>query len=605
MSRRVLVPLFRLEVEYQVKHGRRWSALEHLILWGCSDPIAVQDLASRADVPVRLVSECLVNLLRAGWIELVTSHETNVFRATGAGKDAAAKPLPDLFMEMQRRSTLVYMDRLSGEIFGPRELTVVRRDAPDFRAEEAIEPKLHRYVLQGPELVERLPLQEDDTFDRLRSARLVPSDLFSVISLEPGLILGLPLRTPAVVGLEIRAALERAIQRGDMPADGLPSQEAVLGTALADRRQAVPFDFGPDTIIVGGEEHRDAASAIIGQARRIVVIHSTFVGGNIKGLMPAIRSAASAGAHIHIHWGKQDDPERLQENPSEVAARMAVFDVPIEHRDKVHLGSSSTGSHAKIIIADTGVDGQYEALVGSCNWLDSPFRSVEASVRLTEPEPIARLAGGLAAILVPVLGHDVVVDRLIAIQGECASLPRSNGSHSIMLVVDDDHYTAVRDAMNETGKNGTVLLGSHKFGHAGETTVLDPMRAAARQGSRVKLFFTKTVPNFDPDAAAAKQDELAAQAIELRRAGEEMHAKFIGWNSKLLVTSFNFLSASVNGRHRGGSEFGALLIGPGVLEDFECKLRAKGVFSSLQSEDGQRRKRRRRRRKRTIRAQAG
>ncbi len=66
MNTRVLVPLFRLDVDYLVRHGRRWSALEHLVLWACREPMSAQELSSRAGVSIRLVSECLVNLLRAG-----------------------------------------------------------------------------------------------------------------------------------------------------------------------------------------------------------------------------------------------------------------------------------------------------------------------------------------------------------------------------------------------------------------------------------------------------------------------------------------------------------------------------------------------------------
>ena len=140
-----------------------------------------------------------------------------------------------------------------------------------------------------------------------------------------------------------------------------------------------------------------------------------------------------------------------------------------------------------------------------------------------------------------------MVSRLLDVHGECAVGPVRQSRHMAMLVVDEDHYAAVRDAMHEAA-GGTVLMGSHKFGHAGETTVLDPMRTAARYGARVKLLYTTVLPNLGAAAAAAKQATLAAEDVELRRVGQRMHAKFIGWGEKLLVTSFNFLSASVNGR---------------------------------------------------------
>ena len=349
-----------------------------------------------------------------------------------------------------------------------------------------------------------------------------------------------------------------------------------------------------------GEEHLAAADAAIRAARRLVVIHSTFVGDNIRHLMPALAAAAEAGVQIHVHWGKKDDPEGLEPNPSEVAARLARDSgIPREARDNVHLGKGTTGSHAKVILADTGEDGGYCAMIGSCNWLASPYRSVEASVRLTAPRAVALIAGRLAAVLVPTLGDDVVVSRLMDVHGECAARPPEAGAnHSATLVVDQDHYAAVRDAMGESAGQDSVLLGSHKFGRAGETSVLDPMRAAARHGARVRLFYTSVVSSLGAEAAAAQRTAMAQEDVELRRAGERMHAKFIAWKDRLLVTSFNFLSASVNGQHRGGAEIGVLLTGPGIVEQFEVALAAKGVLSESKMAGNIDRRRPRRRRKR-------
>ena len=51
------------------------------------------------------------------------------------------------------------------------------------------------------------------------------------------------------------------------------------------------------------------------------------------------------------------------------------------HRDPV-------GSHAKIAAADDGQGGA-AVLLGSCNWLSSPFSAVEVSAELREKEAAA------------------------------------------------------------------------------------------------------------------------------------------------------------------------------------------------------------------------
>ena len=597
MSGRYLVPLQRYDVDFVVRHGRRWSALEHLVLWKCKDTPTAMELAEGTGMPLRLISECLVNLLRAGWVEFRAGRDGSRFASTSAGAAAAARPQPDHLLEQQKRSGQVYMDLLCGEYFNIRELTVVRRGTPEFLPERVLPANLFTPSPFSPGLVDSLPLRREDAFDRLLGRpRLVPGDLFAVVEVNTGDVAGLPTRTPAWVTLAIHEAVREAGSQDRVNPVDEPDGPA-FGAPLLGRGQSERIAFGPGTLVVGGEEHLAAADTAIRAARRLVVIHSTFVGDNIRHLMPALAAAAAAGVQIHVHWGKKDDPEGLEPNASEVAARLARNSgIPQEARHNVHLGRETTGSHAKVILADAGEDGGYCAMIGSCNWLASPYRSVEASVCLTAPRAVALIAGRLAAVLVPTLGDEVVVSRLMDVHGECAARPpEPEANHSAMLVVDEDHYAAVRDAMGESAGQHSVLLGSHKFGQAGETSVLDPMRAAARHGARVRLFYTSVVPSMGIEAAAAHQVAAAQDTVALRRSGERMHAKFLAWRDRLLVTSFNFLSASVNGQHRGGAEIGVLLTGPGIVEQFEAALAAKGVFSESTPGKPVRRRRRGRR----------
>lgn len=253
VTRRVLIPLYRLDVAYLVRRGRRWSVLEHLLLWACRNPMSAKDLATETAMPMRLVSESLVNLLRAGWVELRASAAGNVFAATTAGIAAAAKPMPDYFLETQPRSAQVYMDRISGEFFSTKELTVVRRDAPGFRSDEVVEANLFNASPYGPELIDMLPLGRDDSFDRLREApRIIPGELFAELEMNTNGIAGLPVRTPASVGVSILEALGASLMTDTPSRNGLPPLEAVFGPPLLERGLEVPITFGPNTLVVGG-----------------------------------------------------------------------------------------------------------------------------------------------------------------------------------------------------------------------------------------------------------------------------------------------------------------------------------------------------------------
>jgi hypothetical protein len=491
------------------------------------------------------------------------------------------------------------MDRISGEYFAIKELTTIRRSAPEFRSEDALLPSIYKASPFGPELAELLYYRSDDTFDRLHNMpQLVPGDLFAELKVDKDGIIGLPTRTPAAVGLGIWEALQAEQIDGTFEKESMPSPEAALGSALEQRSQAAVFSFGPETLIVGGTEHFEAAEQVIRTAKRIVIIHSAFIGPNIKLLLPAICAALDAKVEVFIHWGQDNDPEDIEKNTSAISLHLELTRIDPKRRGNLHLATRTSGSHAKIILADRGESDGYCALVGSCNWLACEFANVEASVRLVDAGPIGLIAGRLASILAPSVGQEPVVGYLMDLQQECSEQPGSAGHHSAMLVVDADHYAAVRDAMAETRAGGTVLLGSHKYGKAAETTVFDPMRAAARRGARVRLFYTSVVRKPGQTgaearaAASAKELELDQDAVELRRAGERMHAKFIGWNDKLLVTSFNFLSANPNGKHRTGAEIGVLLKGPGIANAFETKLTNQDVLSHFVGRKGRRRKRR-------------
>jgi cardiolipin synthase A/B len=89
---KIAIPLFKLEVTDLVRHGTRWSALEHLLLWACKKPRTTAELADDTGMPIRLVSESLLNLLRVGWVELhITAAATHFSAGRPGGGKAHAR----------------------------------------------------------------------------------------------------------------------------------------------------------------------------------------------------------------------------------------------------------------------------------------------------------------------------------------------------------------------------------------------------------------------------------------------------------------------------------------------------------------------------------
>ena len=126
-----------------------------------------------------------------------------------------------------------------------------------------------------------------------------------------------------------------------------------------------------------------------------------------------------------------------------------MFDqLPPQKRSRIRFAERGTGSHAKVILADSGVHGRKEAYVGSCNWLSSLYRSVEVSIWLREARVVGTIAASLAWSAFP-LSRKWTADvyRLAELRNECVrNEAKRAGTHRIAVIRDREHLAAVREA---------------------------------------------------------------------------------------------------------------------------------------------------------------
>ena len=128
----------------------------------------------------------------------------------------------------------------------------------------------------------------------------------------------------------------------------------------------------------------------------------------------------SAGVDVVLLWGERRDRDGEEPNQSEVKGRLAHTKIGLEARERIRLAPDPTGSHAKILLADSGPEGAFEAVVGSCNWLSADYSCLELSVRLREPRLVMEVAGMLADMSLPpagAWGQDVTT--LFKVQDRC------------------------------------------------------------------------------------------------------------------------------------------------------------------------------------------
>lgn len=158
--------------------------------------------------------------------------------------------------------------------------------------------------------------------------------------------------------------------------------------------QTIDTTISSDQLIVGGDEHLASFERIVGRARSDVFILSTFVGAQSgpkyterhERVRKALDDACERGVRCHLFYGTRLDDKRknaiaMNELSNRLSLARRTRGFVLAQRDLV-------GSHVKCLAADDGQGGAVVVL-GSCNWLSSPFHAVDASVEFNENQAVA------------------------------------------------------------------------------------------------------------------------------------------------------------------------------------------------------------------------
>jgi hypothetical protein len=153
-------------------------------------------------------------------------------------------------------------------------------------------------------------------------------------------------------------------------------------------------------------------------------------------------------------WGLQSDPEDKDRSSKIVAARSVLELLPPRVRALVQLSPVSSGSHAKIMMFDSDGGSKIETIIGSCNFLSSEFDWLEMSLRTRSLRFAKQVLSRLLAAQLPTSGSWSPVARRL--ESRWKSIARlvedvnETGSHSLALLIDDDHYACVTTARDES-----------------------------------------------------------------------------------------------------------------------------------------------------------
>jgi hypothetical protein len=309
----VALPLFKVELSYLVRHGRRWTVLEHLLLWALSrEPRGLADLARDTNMPQRLIVESLVNLLKVGWIELTTVDRAGVpsavlFTANGRGRAASSlSELPYAF-DLEKRFSALYVDRLTASVLREDQIQLRHRDQLDRGRTIILRPDFDKYDVSPGLFFDSLAMRPDDQFERSLDRRLISVAQYALLEVIGDEVAGLPPDAPA--------RLSEVILRRTPLSKRNPDERSAPGQqrrspCLTDRPKFAPAEVGSGDILMGGRDHRLEIDRVLREAQSVVYIHSTFIGGALDALVPKLVAAAERPVDVVLLWGERRDPSQ-------------------------------------------------------------------------------------------------------------------------------------------------------------------------------------------------------------------------------------------------------------------------------------------------------
>jgi hypothetical protein len=563
----VAVPFAKGKARIYFRKGRAWSLVEHLVLEVLTRKmLTIRELAAGFHLPRRVVTECLIRLMRVDWLHMTQSNGELKFEATLAGQRAVdSDELPTASRNMSRAPTYYY-DRLVGHVFRNRGLRAMDRESIEKRfagrSLHWIEPKRRDLQFDASEFASVM-LDDDERLINVDHPTENWTNKFLIVTVHGETVTGLPDGDYPSLRLAILAEVAGKESSGER-------EDGRRDNAVAySRRAPVPelhkIAFDSSDLVLGGPAHLRVLEDMLRAAKSRVIIHSTFISEEkVLKLLPLLREAVHRGVRIDILWGQDDDRDGNRKSGAEIARDLSKHS-ELSRLDGLLIHPFSTKSHSKWVLADCEAQGDFGLAIGSCNWLSSGFFRAEASVRLRDAGIICEFMELAADLTCAHNGlWNSLTNELLQLAGMIRPSSSSrNGAASAALVVDAQHSHFLLRARDEARKR--IFLSSHRLGPASWPGVLVPIMEACRSGTlRAEVHYGR----FDGITRVAESQWAAeARACDVNVVPTELdglHAKVLAWDENaVLVSSLNWLSAHPT-EFRAAREIGVWIEAPGV-----------------------------------------
>lgn len=569
---KIYIPAWHYRARAIVQRTWGWSPVEEMILLAFDlEPGTIADISGRLGIPHQVVRATVARLMQFGLVELRISPNP-VFSTSPTGHEfiRTGRALPERMAEREMGISLV-LEKVGHSVLRRKDVIIVPP---------------HGFEYEGPAVA--FPIGEQPETDETMAHRVTQ---FVSQSLRPGEWLRGVRTTGSVMEKKFLEIDLGAFKRGEIPEGASGHLVAALNETLkttvlprASRGEPsvpafVETTFDRDQLIVGSQAHIECFERIVGAAVSDVFVLSTFVlslsdergKAHRERIYSALEDAYRRGVRCHLFFGTSLEKVKHARAMEELYQRLSAVK---QSRGFLLIHRDSVGSHAKFLAADDGQGGTI-VVIGSCNWLSSPFSAVEVSVELREPMAVAAgldLLKGIAVSLASA-SRSIEILQFYASEARRTRPALSNGSdHTpttrarLTVLHAQDHGHLLRKAAH-SAKESFVCI-TNKMGATVVPGLLNPAEVAGHRLKDVRIFYSRqSGPTKRKHMIAhRKRLEGIVEVIPVRE--PQVHAKFLVWDRDDVVVS------TMNWGSQSGSE-------ANPLDEVGLHLEAPGIATHL------------------------
>ncbi|MBN2990470.1 hypothetical protein JWR97_02390 [Pseudomonas cedrina subsp. fulgida] len=542
-SIKVAVPSIKNRSRIYYDKGRQWSELEHLILESLShNDYTATELERISCVPKSIIIECLSRLMRAGWIEIKSSHPTIKFSATLTGKIAADRAdLPNSVIRLNKNINFI-IDEISGTTFKNHEIQFYDHNRIKNLSNVVKLNKPTNPPPYDPEELASIFLHDDEKIVGIDGIISRPFSGYAVFTVINDKIENQPSSMPRELEISILAAAKHIKQSTD-------SYDAVdpLYTAPKKNTQnSFSINEADFDVLLGAENHKNHLISILENSISRVFIHSTFIRSHcFEILLPQFRSASARGVKIFIYWGQEESNDST--TLKSIIEIRKILEIE-KLNQSIYISSRSTGSHSKLIISDSGPEGTFATAVGSCNWLSSPFNSFEGTTLINDAAANIHITNIFIRLITQ--NHwGANTNELLRAASEMQPYIKADTSSQkskITILTGSQHADMVLHVRDNV--ESELLITSNKLSAASKPTIIAPLTASIQNNPSIKinLLYGMNSGGFTKQESRDLGNNLSIIGLSLSAVNRPgLHAKIIAWDyNNLIISSLNWLSTT-------------------------------------------------------------